>query len=108
MAYTGTSSFDGGFSFRISPESLDNEGKQVLEIAKGMRESLEQIETSMGTLESWVSQNKLKYEDRIRQELPKMYELVEVIESFGGVARQTSRKIINAENKISRSMDFDA
>ena len=108
MAYTGASSFDGGFSFRISPESLDNEGKNVLEIAKGMRDSLEQIKNAMSNLDSWVSLNKQKYENRIMQELPKMNELVDVIESFGGVARQTSRKIINAENKISRSMDFDA
>ena len=108
MAYNnGISSFDGGFSFRISPEALDNDGKEVLRIAKGMREVLGNIEASMSSLDSWVSQNKMKYEERIKNAMPKMYELVDVIESFGGVACQTSRKIISAEEKISRSMDFD-
>jgi len=108
MAYNnGISSFDGGFSFRISPEALDNDGKEVLRIAKEMRGVLGDIEASMSSLDSWVSQNKLKYEERIKQAMPKMYELVDVIESFGGVACQTSRKIISAEEKISRSMDFD-
>ena len=105
MNNTGT--FDGGFSFRISPEALDNDGKEILKIAKGMHDSLESIEASMSTLGSWVSQNKLRYEERIKNALPKMYELVNVVESFGGVACQTSRKIISAEEKISRSMDFD-
>ncbi len=108
MAYNGgISSFDGGFSFRISPEALDNDGKEVLRIAKEMRGVLGDIEASMSSLDSWVSQNKLKYEERIKQAMPKMYELIDVIESFGGVACQTSRKIISAEEKISRSMDFD-
>ena len=108
MAYNGgISSFDGGFSFRISPEALDNDGKEVLKIAKEMRGVLGDIEASMSSLDSWVSQNKLKYEERIKQAMPKMYELVDVIESFGGVACQTSRKNSSAEEKISRSMDFD-
>ena len=107
MAYQGVSSFDGGFSFRISPEALDNDGREVQKIAKEMRGILEQVEASMASLDSWVSQNKLKYEERIKNAMPKMYELVDVIDSFGGVACQTSRKIISAEDKISRSMDFD-
>ena len=101
------SSFDDGFSFRISPEALDNDGEKVQNICKKMREVIEETQKSMSMLDSWQSNNKLKYEERIKNTLPKMYELIDIIDSFGGVARQTSRKIISAEDKIARSMDFD-
>lgn len=107
MNYNSTSSFDGGFSFRISPEALDNDGQNIQEICRGMREVLDDTQKSMSVLDSWQSNNKLKYEERIKNALPKIYELIDAIDSFGSVARQTSRKIISAEDKIARSMDFD-
>lgn len=97
-------SVGGDFSFSISPEALDEKGTRILKVCDGMRETLSEIETAMKGLESWHSGNKVKYEAKVKRDLPSMYELVDVIESYGKVARQTSNKIISTENTIARSI----
>ena len=95
----------GEFNFSIRPQELDEKGTGILKVCESMRESLEAIETAMKGLESWNSENKIKYEAKIKRALPNMYELVDVIESYGGVARQTSSRIISTENYISSQID---
>ena len=93
------------FNFSIRPQELDEKGSNILKVCENMRKSLEEIETAMKDLDSWNSENKIKYEAKIKRALPNMYELVSVIESYGGVARQTSSKIISTENYISSQID---
>ncbi len=102
MAFNGRS-----FNFSISPEKLDEKGKDIWAICGNMRSSLGEIETALKALESWNSGNKIKFEAKIKNALPKMYELVEVIESFGGVARQTASRILSTENRISAALEAE-
>ncbi len=98
---------NGDLNIRINPEALEEKGKKILEQAKVIRESLEEIETAKSTLNSWESVNKEKYDAKINAALPKMREMVEVIESYGGVAGATSGAIRDTENLISRAIDQD-
>ena len=92
-------------NIRINPEALDEKAKKVLEQAKLIRESLEEIETAKAALNSWQIVNKDKYDTKINAALPKMYEMVEVIESYGGVAGATAGAIRDTESLISRAID---
>ena len=94
-----------GFNFSISPEGLDEEGANTLKECIKMRNALGDIETAMQNLESWQSDNKNRFETKIKNALPHMYELIEVIESYGGVARQTSKRIVDVENRIASAIE---
>ena len=95
----------GDFNFSIKPQELDEKGSGILKTCDEMRDSLEAIVEAMKGLESWESVNKGKYEQKIKDSLPQMYELIDVIDSYGKVARQTSSRIISTENYISGQID---
>lgn len=92
-------------NIRINPEALDEKAKKILQEAKVIRESLEEIQNAKSALNSWESVNKEKYDAKINAALPKMHEMVQVIESYGGVAGATSGAIRDTENLISRAID---
>ena len=89
----------------INPQMLDEKGVAINEQFKVVVEAIDQIESSQRHLASWQSSNKDKYEARINEVLPKMKEMAEAINSYGNVARITSRAILNTEKIISDSMD---
>ena len=95
----------GEFHFSIQPQELSEKGSGILKVCGEMRESLDAIEDAMKGLESWESVNKTKYEEKIKRAMPKMHELVDVIESYGNVARQTASRIISTEDYISGQID---
>ena len=96
---------NGGFNFSISPEGLDEKGSSTLKECEKMRTALGDIEIAMRNLESWQSENKGRFETKIKNALPHMYEMIEVIESYGGVAKQTSRRIVDVERKIATAIE---
>ena len=97
----------GDFNFSIRPQELSEKGEGVLSICARMRDSLDSVENAMRGLESWESVNKERYEEKIKRALPSMYELVDVIESYGNVAIQTSQRATAVEQKIASAIDND-
>ena len=89
----------------INPELLDEKGNAINEQFKVIMEAIEQIESSQSRLASWHSTNKEKYEAKVNEVLPKMKEMAEAINSYGNVAKITSRAILNTEKIISDSMN---
>ena len=89
----------------INPEMLDEKGVAINEQFKVIVEAIDQVESAQTHLSSWQSVNKDKYEARVNDVLPKMKEMADAINSYGNVARVTSRAILNTEKIISNSMD---
>ena len=89
----------------INPELLDEKGTIINEQFKIIEEAIAQVESSQSRLSSWQSTNKEKYEARLNEVLPKMKEMAAAINSYGNVAKITSRAILNTERMISKSMD---
>lgn len=94
-----------GEDISISPESLDEKGESVLQEFKKIEEAIRDIEESKAKLSSWKSVNKDRYEAKLNEALPKMREMSEAVSSYGSVAKISSRRIIEAERKISRALD---
>lgn len=96
---------NGDLNFSISTEGLIEKGKEIEKEAKIISEALNDINDARASLEGWVSTNKDKYDSRIANALPKMNEMVEVIDSFGKVAIQTSERATAVEDKIANAID---
>ncbi len=89
----------------INPQLLDEKGMSIVELFKVISDSIDQIERACSNLSSWQSANKDKYEAKLKEMLPRMREMADVIQSYGNVAKITSRAILNTERIISNSMD---
>lgn len=96
---------NGELNFSISPEGLDEKGKEIQRLANVISEALSDINEARSSLEGWVSTNKDRYEERIVRALPKMNELVETINSYSKVAMQTSTRAREVENRIAKSIN---
>ena len=96
---------NGELNFSISTEGLSEKGKEILNQAKIINEAINDINAARSSLESWVSTNKDRYDNRIANALPKMQEMVDVIDSYGKVAIQTSAKATEVERKIASAID---
>ncbi len=92
-------------NFLVSTEGLTEKGNEINNEAKAIKEALADIDTARKTLDGWVSQNKDKFDSKVANLLPKMYEIVEILESFGGVAINTSERATDIEAKIAASID---
>ena len=92
-------------SFKISTEGLAEKGKEITREIMIIKEALADIEATRKTLEGWVSQNKDRFDSKVASVLPKMYEITEILESFGSVAINTSERAINLEAKIAAAID---
>ena len=90
---------------KVSPEGLSIKGSEITKEITTIKEALDDIEATRQTLLGWVSQNKDRFDSKMAKSLPKMYEIIDVIESFGNVAINTSEKTINIERKIEASID---
>ena len=91
-------------NFAVSTEGLDESGKVIEEQARKIREALENIEKAKARLESWRSQNKDAYEAKMKNALPKMNEMSEVVNSYGTVARTTANRLRAVENRIKNTI----
>ena len=96
---------NGELNFMVSTEGLGEKGKEIESKAKIMKEALNDINDARASLEGWVSANKDRVDNRIANTLPKMEELVDIIDSYGKVAIQTSERATAVENKIAQAID---
>ena len=97
---------DGGdFNFSVDPKELDERGFDILRLCKEMSEAIDEFEDSLKGLESWRSDDKDKYDAKFRSALPHMHEMVEVIESYGKVARKTANNLVSTESFIAKQLD---
>lgn len=94
-------------NFSISPEGLEDKGKSLCNESKTINEALDEINEARKSLDGWVSKNKEKYDDKVAKKIPKLREMADVINSYGGVAVQTSARAIAVENKIAAAIDND-
>ena len=94
---------DGNFS--ISTEGLTEKGKEIAKESQVIKEALADIDAARKSLEGWVSANKERFEGKMTAILPKMYEMTEVIDSYSGVAVQTSERAMAVENKIAAAIE---
>ena len=92
-------------NFSISTEGLSDKGKDIANNTKIIREARADIDAARASLEGWVSANKDRYDSKVATFLPKMDEMIEVIESYSGVAVQTSQRAEAVENKIASAID---
>ena len=95
------------FNFMVSTEGLKNQGRDVGKESRNIKESLEEINQARKLLDGWRSQNKERYDNKLAAELPAMFELTEVIDSYSAVAIQTSDRLVAVENKIASAIDSD-
>ncbi len=94
-------------NFSISTEGLTEKGKAIADESKIIKEALNDIDAARKSLDGWVSANKDRFESKIAAVLPKMNEMTEVIDSYSGVAVQTSQRAEAVENRIASAIDGD-
>ncbi len=93
--------------FMVSTEGLHDKGKEIVEESAKIKEALADIDAARKSLDGWVSQNKERYDNKLASALPKLYEMTEVIDSYSGVAIQTSERAVAVENKIAAAIEND-
>ena len=98
---------NGDLNFSISTEGLTEKGKAIADESRLIKESLADIDNARKTLEGWVSANKDRFDSKLASMLPKMNEMTEVIDSYSGVAVQTSQRAEAVENKIANAIEND-
>ena len=98
---------NGDINFMVSTEGLTEKGKAIAEDSRAIKEALADIDAARKSLDGWVSTNKDRFENRIANVLPKMHEMTEVIDSYSGVAVQTSERAVAVENKIASALEND-
>lgn len=96
---------NGDINFMISTEGLSGKGKDIGADNKVIKDALADIDAARKSLDGWVSQNKDRYDSKLGNALPKMYEMTEVIDSYSGVAIQTSERAVAVENKIAAAIE---
>ena len=98
---------NGDLNFSISTEGLTEKGKAIADESRLIKEALADIDNARKTLEGWVSANKDRFDSKLASMLPKMNEMTEVIDSYSGVAVQTSQRAEDEENKIANAIEND-
>ena len=98
---------NGDLNFSISTEGLTEKGKAIADESRLIKEALADIDNARKTLEGWVSANKDRFDSKLAAMLPKMNEMTEVIDSYSGVAVQTSQRAEAVENKIANAIEND-
>ena len=92
-------------NFSISTEGLTEKGKEIAKQSEIIKQALADIDTARKSLDGWVSVNKDRFESKIAQVLPKMYEMTETIDLYSGVAVETSERVIDVESKIATAIE---
>ena len=96
------------FNFAVSTQGLDEKGKIIEEQYKIIEDATNDIEDAVKYLDTWQSKNKEIYASKIREALPKMHEMAEVVKSYGNVARLTAARLQSVEDKIRNSIESNA
>lgn len=97
----------GQYDFSISTEGLDENGREIAKESQKIKEALTAIESATKKLDGWVSANKSKYTDKVSALMPDMREMTKVLDSYSGVAVQTSARAVETENDIARKIEND-
>ena len=92
-------------NFMVSTEGLSDKGRIIAESAKEIRQALVDINDARSSLDGWISQNKDRYDSKLLTALPKLNEMVDIIELFSKVAMQTSERAENVENRITAAIE---
>lgn len=95
------------FNFSVSTEGLQEKGQIIGDEVQKIREALNDIKEVRNSLDGWVSQNKEKYDSKIASGIPKLQEMVDSIDKYSKVAKETVSRIVNVENKIAAAIDND-
>ena len=98
---------NGDLNFSITTEGLTDKGTEIGDGSKEIKEALNDIDAARKSLEGWISANKDRYDSKVAAAMPKMYEMTEVIDSYSGVAIQTSARAEAVENKIASAIEND-
>ncbi len=98
---------NGDLNFMVSTEGLSDKGKEIGKESQVIKEALADIDAARKSLDGWVSQNKDRYDNKLASALPKLVEMTEVIDSYSGVAIQTSERAVAVENKIAAAIEND-
>ena len=96
------------FNFAVSIEGLDEKGKIIEEQFKVIEDAVTDIDDAVKYLDTWQSKNKEMYAAKIKEALPKMHEMAQVVQSYGNVARLTAARLQSVENKIRNSIESNA
>ena len=96
---------DSNGNFSISTDGLTENGKEIAKQSEIIKQALADIDTARKSLDGWVSVNKDRFESKIAQVLPKMYEMTETIDLYSGVAVETSERVIDVESKIATAIE---
>lgn len=92
-------------NFSISTEGLTEKGKEIANESEIIKQALADIDAARKSLEGWVSANKDRFDNKMTEVLPPMYEMTEVIDSYSKVAVQTSERAVAVENKIAAAIE---
>lgn len=95
----------GQYDFSISTEGLDEKGREIAKETQKIKDALTAIESATKKLDGWVSANKSRYTDKVASLMPQMREMTEVLDSYSGVAVQTSARAEETENSIARRIE---
>ena len=95
------------FSFSVSTDGLQDKGSILSEEATNIKNALEDVNSARAALDAWISQNKDKYDAKVANGVPKLMEMADNVMSFGNVAKDTSSRLVNVENKIAAAIDND-
>ena len=95
------------FNFSVSTDGLQDKGSILNEEASNIKDALEDVNSARAALDAWISQNKDKYDARVAKGVPKLMEMADNVMSFGNVAKDTSNRLVNVENKIAAAIDND-
>lgn len=96
---------NGDLDFSIHTEGLTEKGVAIGKESEIIKQALADIDNARKSLEGWVSENRERYDAKLAAALPKMYEMTEVIDSYSGVAIQTSERAVNVEKRIAAAIE---
>lgn len=95
------------FNFMVSTEGLHEKGREIGVESRKIRDALDKINDARKSLDGWVSSNKERYDNKLAEKLPKMYDMTKIIDSYSEVAINTSDRAVEVENKIAAAIEND-
>ena len=91
--------------FAIATDGLTLKGNEIKTQSNIIKTALDDINEARSSLSSWISANKDKFDNRLRDVLPKISEITEIIDSYSNVAIEVAGRVEQVENKIASAID---
>ena len=95
---------NGELNFTIATEGLALKGKEIKIQSNIIKEALDDINEARESLSGWISTNKDKFDNKLRDMLPKIKEITEILDSYSTVAIETAERVQKVENKIANAI----